>query len=90
MWEAPLGSNLHMEGMDGESEISMVKDSWSFNYTFFQKNSEKLITFKSSGNSSVVDHVVVKKEMMKVIGDEKVIPGEECFSQHRLFVMDLA
>ena len=28
--------------------------------------------------------------MMKRVGDVKVIPDEECFSQHTLLVMDLA
>ena len=32
---------------------------------FFNKNLEKLMTFKSDGNSFVIDLVVVKKEVMK-------------------------
>ena len=56
---------------------------------FFKKDLVKLITLKSAGNSSMIDYVVVKKELIKRIRDVKVIPGEECFSQHRLLVIDL-
>ena len=55
--------------------------------TFFKK--EKLFTFKSGGNSSVIDYAGVKKEAMKRVRDVKVIPGEECFPQHSHFVIDL-
>ena len=58
--------------------------------TFFKKDSEKLITFKSGGNPSMIDYVVVNKKFMKRVRDVKVIPGEECFSQHKLLVVDLA
>ena len=55
-----------------------------------QENSEELITFKSSGNFSVIDEVVVNKEVMKRAKDVKVIPGKEFFLRNRLPVMDLA
>ena len=58
--------------------------------TFFKKDSKKLITFRSGVNSSVIVYALVKKELMKRVKDVKVIPGEECFSQHRLLVMNSA
>ena len=57
--------------------------------TFFKKDDEKLITYKSGNCATVIDYVVVQKEVMKKVKDIKVIPGEECFSQHRLLIMDL-
>ena len=32
---------------------------------------------------------MVKKEIWKDVKDMKVIPREECFSQHRLLILDL-
>ena len=32
---------------------------------FFKKDSEKLITFRSGCNSSIIDYIVVKKEIIK-------------------------
>ena len=77
------------EGIHGKPEIEIEKDSLDFvdNFdmvvgnTFFKKDSEKLITFKSGVSSSVIDCVVAKKELMKRVGDVK-IPGEERFSQN--------
>ena len=57
--------------------------------TFFKKDDEKLITYKSGNCATVIDYAVVQKEVMKKVKDIKVIPGEECFSQHRLLIMDL-
>ena len=45
-----------------------------------------MVTFESGGVSSVVDYVLTRKNDLK---DVKVIPGEECVSQHKLVVMDM-
>ena len=50
------------------------------------KKTQKLVTYESGGVSSVVDYVLARKKDMK---DVKVIPGEECVSQHKLVVMDM-
>ena len=57
--------------------------------TFFKKDDEKLITYKSGNCATVIDYAVAQKEVMKKVKDIKVSPGEECFSQHRLLIMDL-
>ena len=49
--------------------------------TFFKKEDEKLITYKSGNCATVIDYAVVQKKVMKK--DIKVILVEECFSQHR-------
>ena len=56
--------------------------------TYFQKDIEKLIKYKSIGNSTVLDYTLFKKEISHQIKDIKVIPGDECFVQHRLLVVD--
>ena len=57
--------------------------------TFFKKDDEKLITYKSGNCATVIDYAMVQKEVMKKVKDIKVIPGEECFPQHKLLIMDL-
>ena len=57
--------------------------------TFFKKDDEKLITYKSGNCTTVIAYAVVQKEVMKKVKDIKVIPEEKCFSQHRLLIMDL-
>ena len=57
--------------------------------TFFKKDDEKLITYTSGNCATVIDYAVVQKEVMKKVKDIKVIPGEECFSQHRLLITNL-
>ena len=37
----------------------------------------------------MIDYAVVQKEVMKKVKDIKVFSGEECFSQHRLLIIDL-
>ena len=52
--------------------------------TFFNKNEEHLITYKSGGNSSQIDFIMTRRADLKEMRDCKVIPGEEVVSQHRL------
>ena len=47
------------------------------------------MTYESGGVSSVVDYVLARKNDMKDVKDVKMIPGEECVSQHKLVVMDM-
>jgi len=58
--------------------------------TYFKKEDEKLITYKSGVNATVVDYILAERHALKRVRDVKVIPGEECFSQHRLLVMDVS
>ena len=57
--------------------------------TFFTKETQKLVTYESGWVTSVVDYVLARKNSMKDVKDVKVIPGEECVSQHKLIVMDM-
>ena len=57
--------------------------------TFFKKDHEKLISCKSDGHATVVDYILMEKGDLKMIKDVKIIPGEECFAQHRLLVMHM-
>jgi len=56
--------------------------------TFFKKDAEKLITYKSGDRATMIDHMLVLKTVLKNVKDIKIIPGEECFTQYRLLAMD--
>ena len=47
--------------------------------TFFKKDDENLITYKSRNCETVIDYAVVQKEVMKEVKDIKVIPGVVLF-----------
>ena len=52
--------------------------------TCFEKKKEHLITYKSGGNETQIDYIMVRKEDFKKVKNCKVIPGEEVVTQHRL------
>ena len=45
---------------------------------YFQKDVEKLITYKSGGNVTLFFSTLFKKEILTHIKDIKAIPGNEC------------
>ena len=58
-------------------------------HTFFKKDSEKLIAYKSGDHETVVDSVIKPKEVIKNVRDVQAISGKKCFLQHKLVIMDL-
>ena len=58
--------------------------------TFFMKEMHKLVTYESSEVRTVVGYVLARKIDMKDVKDVKVIPGEECVSEHKLVVLDMS
>ena len=52
--------------------------------TFFSKKEQRLITYKSGGNSSQIDVIVTRRADLKEMRDCKT--GEDVVSQHRLYV----
>ena len=57
--------------------------------THFHKKENHLITYKSGGNSSQIDYILVRKSDFKQVRNIKFIPGEEVVTQHRLLVTDM-
>ena len=55
--------------------------------TFFQKQEQHLITYKS-GNRRTTHYILVKRTDLKAAKYCKVIPGESIAMQHRILVMD--
>ena len=56
--------------------------------TQFIKRDSHLITYTSGNCKSQVDYVLYQKCFRKEVTNVKVIPGEECASQHHLVVCD--
>jgi hypothetical protein len=56
--------------------------------TQFQKEKNKLVTYKSGGACSTVDYLLTRQQDRHMVKDVKVIPGEECVTQHKLLVGD--
>ena len=57
--------------------------------TRYIKRDSHLITYYSGDNKSQVDYVLYPRSFRTSVTNVKVIPGEECASQHRLLVCDL-
>ena len=52
--------------------------------TYFKKNREKYIMYKSGGAENQIDLILMKKVRGVCVTDCKAIPGEACLTQHRL------
>ena len=52
--------------------------------TYFKKDREKYITYKSGGAETQIDLILTKKVRGVCVTDCKAIPGEACLTQHRL------
>ena len=48
-----------------------------------------LITYQSCGFLSQVDYILLQCNKFLLIKDIKIIPGEECITQHHLLICDL-
>ena len=56
------------------------------NNTYFKKRQSHLITYESGPHSTQISYILSRKEHLKMVKDVKVIPGEECMTQHKLLV----
>ena len=56
--------------------------------TLFKKRREHLITYKSGDLESQIDYIMLRQNRMIKAKNCKVIPGEECLTQHRLLCCD--
>ena len=57
--------------------------------TCFIKRDSHLVTYQSGDHRTQIDYVLYPKHFRKAVTNVKVIPGEECASQHQLLVCDL-
>jgi exonuclease III len=57
--------------------------------SMFKKRDEHLITFHSGGHRTQIDYFLIRTSDLNACKDCKVLPGEDCFSTHRLLVLDI-
>ena len=61
--------------------------------TFFKKRDSHLVTYKSGSESgsakTQVDYCLVRKGQRKLLKDIKVVPSEECITQHKPVICNL-
>ena len=56
--------------------------------TLFQKDRERMITYKSGGAETQIDFILHRRKRQLHPKDCSVIPGEACLTQHRLLKAD--
>ena len=57
--------------------------------SFFKKNEDHLMTFKSGPKNTQIDYFLVRADIRRSCKDCKVIPSEYLGTQHRLLVLDV-
>ena len=58
--------------------------------TMFKKKEKQKVTYKSGGDETQVDYMLTRVSEDKMLVENcKVIPGEECLTQHRLMCSDI-
>lgn len=87
--------NLYMYGFGQKNEVwtTIIEFASAYNLcisnTFFQKNEEYLITFKSESSKSQIDFFMRKKNDCVFCKYCNVIPGEPIMTQHKLLTLDI-
>ena len=89
-YEEVMGVNgIGQRNPEGEELLQMCQQHglkiWN---TMFRKTDEHLITYKSGDVRTQIDFIMTKGRNIGV-WDCKVIPGEECLTQHRLVCADM-
>ena len=89
-YEDVMGVNgMGQKNPEGEQMLQLCQQHglriWN---TMFEKKEEHLITYKSGDVRTQIDFVMSRGRNVKVF-DCKVIPGEECLTQHRLLCADM-
>ena len=55
-------------------------------YTLFQEKESHLVTYESGPANIQVGYCLVRKDLTKFVTNMKVLPSEECFTQHKPLV----
>ena len=87
-WNGHIGHGLRNTEGERILELAITLDLVVTN-SRFKKRPSHLITFESGENRRQIDYILCRKQNFKLIIDVKVIPGEECVTQHKLLVCDL-
>ena len=84
------GNGLGEVNMEGERIIDhAISFDMAIVNTFFTKNPEHQITYKSGGRTSQIDYTLCRRTHLKEVMDCKVIPGDHVTPEHRVLCLDL-
>ena len=85
-FEEILGCNgFGVRNNEGEAVLELCKNHClRILNSYFKKDVEKLITYKSGGAETQIDFILMKSMTGIGIEDCTVIPGEACLTQHRM------
>ena len=84
------GHGYGIRNTDGERLLEFATANNLFiGNTRFIKRESHLITYQSGDHRTQIDYVLYPVRFHKAVTNVKVIPGEECATQHRLLVCDL-
>ena len=56
--------------------------------SMFEKRTNHLVTYRSSGSASQVDYILVRQQIFRFVTNTKVLPGQQCTPQHKLLICD--
>ena len=54
--------------------------------TIFKEEDSKIITYQCGDNSSMINHLMIRKTECCIVKDVKVITSEECVTQHQMVI----
>ena len=57
--------------------------------TKFKKREEQLITYRSGGNATQIDYILIRGQEREKVEDARVLPFDAVTKQHRLVVADI-
>ena len=84
------GEGFGRRNTEGERVLDFaVANKMVVNNTFFKKRQSHLITYESGPHNTQISYILSRKEHLKMVKDVKVIPSEECVTQHKLLVGSL-
>ena len=58
----------------------------SVDNTLFKKRASHLVTYESGPSKTHIDYYLVRRNQIRFFKDLKVLPSEECITQHKLLV----
>ena len=73
--------------MDGERLLEFAESlDLVICNSLFKKRKSHLVTYSSGGAQTQTDYILTRLKDCKLLKDVKVVPSEECVSQHRLLI----
>ena len=73
--------------MDGEHLLEFAESlDFVICNSLFKKRKSHLVTYSSGGAQTQIDYILTRLKDRKLLKDVKLVPREECVSQHRLLI----